>query len=268
MTFAVVTTGFVVLAVLLILHLRETYPATGNRIEGKLLRAFDRQREKHPALDSLAGHRLDEPVAALRQLGFFAGNDQLGDRALAREIHLSIKHQLDQVELLDPLLDRPANWWAVARTSDETQLSTQFERDLLVAAEDLERVWWEPLEQIGPHNEGYVRALRRWSEISRGAFMPRNIRESWGDEWEPVLVSFELDGKAELFTHITGYNHQIDTEALRDFLNPLIAASGVQFEIVDLHHIPNIIVALRPEERRRLESERGWRFAEVPALVI
>jgi hypothetical protein len=259
--------ALIFIGVCAILH-RAIWPEVAPRLSAWGLGALDRQRARHPFLDHFAGHRLDEPVAALRLLGFFGGREQLSDRELAREVQRSIQRQLDAQGLLKPLPDRPANWWAVARTADDAHMSTPLEVDLLAAAEDRERVWWEPLDQVLPRNAGYSRTLVRWAEISRGAFRPGNIREAWHDEWEPVLVSFEHDGREHQFTHLTGYNNQLDTEALRDFLNPLIAASGFQFEIVDLHHIPNIVVALRPEERRRLSAERGWRFAEAVALVI
>lgn len=232
------------------------------------LRHFDRQRERHPFLDNFVGHHLDEPVAALRRLEFFHSHERLSDRELARDIHRSIRRQLVTERLLHRTPDRPPNWWAVARNVDEPHLSSRDEIDLLAAAEDLERIWWEPLEQVIPGAEGYIRALSRWAEISRGTFRPSNIRESWGNDWEPVLVTFEHGGVEHLFTHLTGYNNQLDTESLRDFLNPLIASSGIQFEIVDLHHIPNIVVALTADEREYLTRERGWSFAKFPALVI
>ena len=268
MTFLLASAGFATLAVISYIILRESHMEACERVERRFFTAFDGQREKHPFLDHLAGHRFDEPVSALRPLGFFSGRGQISNRALAREVHRSIQRQISREDLLNPMPDRPANWWAVARTSDDALLSSRIEVELLAAAEDLDRVWWESLDQVLPHNAGYVKTLRRWSEISRGAFRPSNIDESWGDEWESVLVSFEHDGYPHLFTHLTGYNNQLDTEALRDFLNPLIASSGIQFEIVDLHHIPNIVVALTAGERARLIHERGWTFAETPALVV
>lgn len=229
---------------------------------------IDRNGEKHTFLNRLTDRRLDEPVAALRSLGFFAGFDCPDDRELAREVFRRINLDIAEIDPFDPLPDRARNWRSVARSYQVPSWKSGSELDLLAAGEDTERVWWEDLNQIRRGSDGYARTLRRWSEISRGAFQPTNMAESWGEDGESVLVTFQLDGDEHVFIHLTSYDDQIDTAGLRNCINPLIAQSGIQFEIVELNDTPNIVLALRPEERRVLSDERGWKFAEIPTVTV
>ncbi|CAN5645875.1 hypothetical protein BH23CHL2_BH23CHL2_03630 [soil metagenome] len=228
---------------------------------------FDRNNGEKPLVGHFSNRRLDEPVAALRALGFFSSSEDLDDRELARQIFRSINLEFARNNPLGPRSDRPTNWRSLAQAYQATRWNSRPEIDLLVAGEDAGRVWWKELDQVRPGNNGYVRTLRRWSEISRGAFMPEDIAESWGEEGEPVIVTFQLDGDEHVFMHLTSHDNHIDTAGLRNCINPLIIASGIQFEILEIRDTPNIVVALRPEERRLLVDQRGWKFAEIPTLV-
>lgn len=68
---------------------------------------------------------------------------------------------------------------------DRMPINRMFDRenalqDLWIAAEDETRVWYHDLEAgAGPNSEAYVDALKDWGRISRRAFEPKDIRETW-----------------------------------------------------------------------------------------
>ena len=60
---------------------------------------------------------------------------------------------------------------------------------------DKSRVWWEDGEgDITPGDEVYVRTLMAWSRISRGTFLPTNVREVWHKPiaWPECKVKLEF----------------------------------------------------------------------------
>ncbi|MEW5856001.1 MAG: hypothetical protein AB1861_01240 [Cyanobacteriota bacterium] len=95
-------------------------------------------------------------------------------------------------------------------------------------------------------------ALLDLAKISRGAFLPQKITWDWVNEWEKS-IEFTLNG----VRHAIRSNG--DPLILAKKINPLIVETGYQIEVWDLS--PDaLVVVLTPDEKQRLEEERGWRF--------
>ena len=66
---------------------------------------------------------------------------------------------------------------------------------------DKKRVWWRWKDndyEFQGNNNGrkkFSKIINRFSEISRGAFVPENIKEKKGENEDNVVVSFMLDNK-------------------------------------------------------------------------
>lgn len=121
---------------------------------------------------------------------------------------------------------------------------------------DWKRVWWTHYGiDILPDEDSYVEILSNLAAISRGAFNPQNITETWAEDESEITLSFELNGK----------QHELSPDANNHFdsllvgeINDLIRESGRQFE--QLSDDPIAYVCLTLEEKARLVSERGWIF--------
>ncbi|WP_426447988.1 stalk domain-containing protein [Paenibacillus sp. S-38] len=126
--------------------------------------------------------------------------------------------------------------------------------DLYLLGEDAGRVWLEDTEaDVGKGNDVYVQALQRWREISRGAFQPTDIVESWGSEEGPVTVSFTLNGERKTVYPLF-YNDFMDIEIIRE-LNRMIRDTGYQFAVYEIDQTVFVTV-LTPDEQRKMEAER------------
>ena len=99
--------------------------------------------------------------------------------------------------------------------------------------------------------------------ISRGAFSPDNIEETWESEKGPIWVSFTLNGTQHRIhpEYLNPGPDFIDVSILRD-INRLIVGTGYQFEVQDAldEDQAAFIVVLTADEKEKLERERGWRF--------
>ncbi len=211
-------------------------------------------------------NRLDDTVRDLRDLGFFANRADVDDRTLSSMVHLAITESLERRSFNSVIPGRASGWVDLAQRYS-IGLLKQPERDLLTLAEDRERVWWQDLDQVQPGQRPYARMIESWAAISRGAFQPTDVQESWGAEGESIYVTFKHAGSEQLFIHLTSHDTMLDTAGVRAVINPLIAATGVQFEIVGLRGTPDTIIALTAREREQLEL-RNWSFAEPPVLVL
>lgn len=132
-------------------------------------------------------------------------------------------------------------------------------RELRALAEDPKRVWWQDTEaDVCPGNEEYVETLGEWARISRGAFSPGGVVERWEGEKGPVVVEFTLAGTRHRITpeYLDDY---IDTGVLSQ-INRIIAPSGLRFEGIWPVDQSMFIVVLTPEEKQRIERERGLKF--------
>lgn len=127
---------------------------------------------------------------------------------------------------------------------------------------DKDRVWWRDTEaDVCSGNSVYVETLQEWSVISRGTFMPENIREEWADEDGPVKLTFTLQGKPrEIAPRFL--NDYIDVGILSQ-INKFLVDSGIRFELYKPFDQTAFVVALTPHEKTTLERERGWQFARL-----
>lgn len=210
-----------------------------------------------------------ESIEYLRELGFF--EDYTGSAfGIAEQIVNDIESRRKGQIVVDvgnvireatgrhDARDRmPWNWYSIAnsRASSQPRLI-----DLLLLSADTNRVWWHDRECVIQGMNGYVQTLLEWSAISRGAFQPVDLAETWWDDIGPVTIDLVLNGERHVFTHANGFDRMLDTTGLRNFINPLIRDSGYQFEICAVRDDPNVVVVLTPAEKLRLETSRGWIF--------
>jgi hypothetical protein len=135
-------------------------------------------------------------------------------------------------------------------------------QDLWIAAEDETRVWYRDLEAgAGPDANEYADALKEWGHISRGAFEPKDIRETWtaieehlyhlkiSFQWKGVPHTIEIDTPLEW----------INLEVL-EAVNKLIRDSGIQLHTYVSFDQCAYIVSLTAAEKAALEQKRGWKF--------
>ncbi len=176
-----------------------------------------------------------ERVAALREIGLFAGDPETTDTELAAEIDQKLE----------------AAW------GPDFPLDDPF-RDLAVAEQDATRVLWIDLEaDVFAGGDVYVATLDQLAAISGGAFAPTAVSETWEDETGPVTVAFDL----------AGARHELRPAYLEDWIDPgilsgineRIAEGGRRFELYRAFDQTAFIVALTDAERSGLEA-RGWCF--------
>ncbi len=177
-----------------------------------------------------------ERVAALRATGWFADRAAATDEAVAADVMASIEEAWgSQVTPDDPLID------------------------LFVAEQDHDRVWWRDLEaDVTEDNRVYETTIAEWGAISVGSFDPTDITEAWDSFDGPVTVTFEIDG-VERTLRPAVLEDWIDLGILVG-INDLIASSGRRFESYRAFDQTAFVVAVTADERRALESERGWCF--------
>lgn len=168
-----------------------------------------------------------------RGLGFFAKHASLTDEQLADELERIRREEWERH--LDP-----------SRIMDQ----------MVLASWDKDRVWWEDAyEWLGDLDTMYTDALQGWARISRGAFRPTDIAETWEGDEGPVTVDFTMDGSRYRF------NPEFSGETLDVMIlgpiNGLIAASGYRFVGVDSTDQTSYLVVLTPAEQKAL-AVRGW----------
>ncbi len=130
--------------------------------------------------------------------------------------------------------------------------------DLIVAAEDQQRVWWQDLEaDVADGNDVYVETLQGWAAISQDAFQPAGITENWASGEGPVTITFSLGGEPREITPAY-LEDWIDPGILMP-INELIAPAGRRFELYKSFDQTAYVMALTDLERQGLEA-RGWCF--------
>jgi hypothetical protein len=105
-------------------------------------------------------------------------------------------------------------------------------RDSFVGAKillhDTSRVWFQDMEaDVCEENQVYASTLVELGQISRGAFEPKDIVETWESDTGPIRVEFSQDGERHAFEP----DYEDDWLVL-DFLmvlNILLASKGVAF---------------------------------------
>jgi len=196
-----------------------------------------------------------EAVRYYRGLDFFSQYSDLSDEALAERLVTVIEDEWGQTFTADPGGPRVVDEWGETISSPD---SVPF-ADLSLLRADSTRVWWEDTEaDVCKRNQVYVETLRAWADISRGAFSPQNIIEAWEDEAGPVSVTFMLDG----------VERRLQPEYLDDYIdmgivvpiNGWIRKTGYAIELYEAFDQTAFVVVLTPDEKRKLEQERSWRF--------
>lgn len=178
---------------------------------------------------------LEDRVAALRDIGFFAGYADETDAEVAQAVEAEL-----------------AELWGEGLPVDDPII------ELAVAEVDRERVWWRDLEaDVVEENQVYVETLSAWREISVGAFEPVDIEEAWDGPSGPVTVGFTQ----------AGTTHELSPAYLEDWIDPMIldgvntalGDSDRRFHLYKAFDQSAYVVALTDAERQALEA-RGWCF--------
>ena len=172
-----------------------------------------------------------------RRLGFFARHAALSDEALADELGRIGRDEWKGA--LDPA--KPMH-------------------QIVLASWDKDRVWWEDAyEWLGDLETMLTDALQGWARISRAAFRPTEISESWASPDGPVTVEFAMYGVRYRLTP-EAEGETLDLNLLGP-INALIAPSGTRFVGVDSTDQTSILVAVTPAEQAAL-ARRGWPFQD------
>jgi hypothetical protein len=163
--------------------------------------------------------------------------------------------KLTDAQVLQKLRDAYKDEWGEAFTYDPKNKYADQE----FLRYDSLRVWWRDLEADAYKGSNvYTDTLKEWAAISRGAFAPSKITETWKTDDGPVTIAFTLNGKTERVT-LDENGGWIDLNLLV-FVNARITASGYQFYVSDAPDQAAFIVALTPEEKDAITRERGWGF--------
>jgi hypothetical protein len=171
---------------------------------------------------------LVERVRAFRALGFFS-------RSVASNADLA-----DEI---------------VLRQEDAGAPFDQNDREVgaLILSHDASRVWFQDMEaDVCEENQRYVRTLSDLAEISRGAFDPKDIVETWETETGPIRVEFSYDGQRHLLEP-RYENDWLVLEAVLDDLNRLLSPKGVAFVSLAFDQRAWISV-VTPDEHARLRA--------------
>ncbi|UUZ92359.1 hypothetical protein LJK87_44430 [Paenibacillus sp. P25] len=183
--------------------------------------------------------RVLEAAQYYRNIGFFAGDKSLSNQQFEEKFKKFYS-------------DFRGEDWDPFDSSEYYDALAEF----YVLGEDKQRVWLEDTEaDVGSGNEVYVKTLKEWSSISRGAFQPSEIKESWKTEEGPIEVSFTLNG-TERTIHPEYLNDFIDTGVLAE-INEMIKDSGYQFVLVEIDQTVFVTV-LNDSEREQIQKERYW----------
>jgi hypothetical protein len=204
----------------------------------------------------MAANWILEAVRYYRRLGFFSQYSDLSDEALAEQLEALVEGEwAERFTASQSELRIEDEWSEMLRSPDDVPYA-----DLTLLRTDGTRVWWEDTEaDVCAANRVYTETLRAWAGISRGAFSPQEITETWESEEGPITVRFTLDGH-ERVLHPEYADDWLDQRIVVP-INRWIRKSGYAFEMYDAFDQTAFVVVLTPEEKRKLEQERGWRFA-------
>ncbi len=180
-----------------------------------------------------------QTVRYFRKMGFFSKYESISDEVLSETLEALYREE-----------------WNKGYGSDDTRA------DLLVLKFDESRVWWQDTEaDVCDVNRVYVETFEQWGAISEGVFVPKDINETWASEEGPIEVSFALNGQlVKVYPQYA--NDYIDMEVLGQ-INELIRDTGRRFEVYEFFDQTAFVIVLTREEKKKLEMERGWRFARL-----
>lgn len=134
------------------------------------------------------------------------------------------------------------------------------EDDVILLAMDPSRALYDQLsfgDALAPGRNVYVNVLDYLGRISRGAFLPGNLKEHWETRHGPIKVTFTLNEKERSVTagHWEGF---FDFRILLQ-LNALMWDTPFRFEMVPLDDMLFVTV-LKAEEKCDIERLRGLCF--------
>lgn len=197
-----------------------------------------------------------EAVRYYRGVGFFSQYGALSDEALAEQAEAAVEDEWGDTFTMGQAGPVVVDEWGdTFRLPDHVPFA-----QLTLLRADATRVWWEDTEaDVCATNQVYVETLRAWAGISRGAFSPQDVTETWESDEGPITVRFTLDG-VERTLHPECLDDWLDLEILVP-LNDWLRHTGYAFELYEAFDQTAFIVVLTPDEKARLERERGWRFA-------
>lgn len=205
-----------------------------------------------------------EALRFYRPLGFFADRAPFSDQDLAEQLEAEHASALGLGNDLSPLVG-PGPKHSVAGDWDEG-IFGEAHPEVVLLALDTSRVWWQDLEwDFVAGSDDFVRLLEQWSAISRGAFVPTNIREYWPEN-DRMYIEFELEGKtqrlvpwAEEETAGAESLQWVDIDLI-NVINYMIAGTGYSFHLHEPFDQTAFLVVLDDEEVTKFEG-RGWIFA-------
>lgn len=180
---------------------------------------------------------LEQAVRFYRGMGFFAKDSQLSDSELGLKLSKACEQKYEA-----PLRPR----------------GRPYGIDDLLALDEA-RVWEAEIESFyEAHENAYAEAIKALGAISRAAFNPEEVRETWSEDSDSVAVSYKCGGKDYRIESATSQSW-IEIGQLLTYLNRALEGSGCRFESVSsISHVR--VLVLTPDENRRLERERGWHF--------
>lgn len=181
---------------------------------------------------------LREALAFYRNLGFMPEHEGKSDD----EVFETVKARLER------------DWGDSLAGADGASL------ELFLAESMPSRIWWRDTEaDVFMDNHVYEEVLGEWARISNGAFQPENITEHWDSEQGPLRITFDLDGQPREL-HPAVQDDWLDMNIVAE-INRMIESTGRRFAM----HVPDqtaVLMCVTPDERRRLENERGWSFVQ------
>lgn len=185
-----------------------------------------------------AAERIRETFAYYKEMGFF--------------------QSMDVNEVEKTFIDNYPNDFAADKDFDPYQDHTYYQiyADHFILQLDKSRVWMEDTEaDVGKGNQVYVKALQDWAKISKGAFHPTEIVETWNTDEGPVKVQLNLNG--EKVTLYPQYMNDFMDVGILKKINSKIAGSGYQFVVVRVDQ-QAFVTVLNEKELAQISKERFW----------
>ena len=134
------------------------------------------------------------------------------------------------------------------------------EFDLFLLSCDPFRALYDGMEYgdaLAEGNDVYVATVYALAKISRGAFLPKDVKESWDSPDGPIHISFQFDG-AERTLHVDTWDGMFDFRILLQ-LNQLLWKTEYRFEMSPLDDILFVTV-LKAQEKTDMEKDRDLSF--------
>lgn len=176
-----------------------------------------------------------EGVRYYRPLGYFSPRSAATDEDLASMVARRAQEEVgdNPYRLPGPYLD---------------SILLQADPALLYPPPDYE---WD----ANAENQRHEEAIQEWARVSRGAFRPQNVKETWAGVNGPVTIEFDHDGARQLI-HADLNEIGPDRKILRE-INRIIEPSGYQFWTFGTDCVEGLALALTQDEANRIKEERG-----------